>query len=311
MSKLLSSLNIGAIDLDHRIVLGPDDRPAANDSPDKAGPQRWISNGGLLYSPAFEVSPRTCGHPPWPLLDDFQVRAHWERQVARVHRRGGLIVAPLRQLAQGVMVSGQMLRQLDQAGIDALLRDYARAARAALAIGFDGVELLADEPQLPYQFLHNRINTRLDCYGGSIRNRLCFLLEAVQQLADSFGMHRVGVRFAPEADADFPQDTDPLGLYRRALQELFDIDLAYAHLRMRGAPTRPCDAGDLAGRLAPYRAAFPAPLLLSSAATLDQAANLVHRRVVDAVVFEPGDREAEPLPWMRSQALLAADDAEA
>ena len=54
---------------------------------------------------------------------------------------------------------------------------YVQAAYRAQQYGWDGVQVYAGQGVLPMQFLSSRTNLREDEYGGSLENRLRFLLE--------------------------------------------------------------------------------------------------------------------------------------
>ncbi|ELR5863207.1 alkene reductase, partial [Salmonella enterica] len=85
---------------------------------------------------------------------------------------------------------------------------YAGAAQNALDAGFDGVEIHCANGYLVNQFMSSHSNKREDEYGGSLHNRLRFLREVTQAVADVVGKDRVGVRFAP-----LFQTTDEVRVY--------------------------------------------------------------------------------------------------
>ena len=76
---------------------------------------------------------------------------------------------------------------------------YATAARNAVhGAGFDGVEIHAANGYLPDQFLQTNTNTRTDSYGGSVENRLRFVLEITEAVVNAVGgANKVGIRFGP------------------------------------------------------------------------------------------------------------------
>jgi N-ethylmaleimide reductase len=69
-------------------------------------------------------------------------------------------------------------RELDVAGIKAIVADYAQAARNAILAGMDGVEIHAANGYLIDQFINSASNLRTDDYGGSIENRVRLLLRS-------------------------------------------------------------------------------------------------------------------------------------
>jgi NADPH2 dehydrogenase len=75
---------------------------------------------------------------------------------------------------------------------------YALAARnAVLGAGFDGVEIHAANGYLPDQFLQTNTNQRTDSYGGSVENRMRFVLEVTEAVVNAVGANRTGIRFSP------------------------------------------------------------------------------------------------------------------
>jgi 2,4-dienoyl-CoA reductase-like NADH-dependent reductase (Old Yellow Enzyme family) len=71
-------------------------------------------------------------------------------------------------------------RALGEQEIEAIVRRFATAARITAEAGFDGVELHAAHGYLLSQFLSPLVNRRTDQWGGSLENRMRFLLEVVR-----------------------------------------------------------------------------------------------------------------------------------
>lgn len=68
------------------------------------------------------------------------------------------------------------------------------AAKNAMDVGFDGVELHGGNGYLIQEFLAEKTNLRTDQYGGSVENRCRFLLEAVDACVNLIGKEHVGVK---------------------------------------------------------------------------------------------------------------------
>ncbi|MFL5730560.1 MAG: NADPH dehydrogenase NamA [Cytophagaceae bacterium] len=69
---------------------------------------------------------------------------------------------------------------LNQNGINKVLLDFRRAARRAVAAGFQIIEIHAAHGYLINEFLSPLSNRRMDKYGGSFENRIRLLLEIVE-----------------------------------------------------------------------------------------------------------------------------------
>jgi 2,4-dienoyl-CoA reductase-like NADH-dependent reductase (Old Yellow Enzyme family) len=76
---------------------------------------------------------------------------------------------------------------LDQGGIQAVIADFAAAARRAVSAGFDVLELHAAHGYLLHQFLSPLSNRRTDEYGGSLENRARLLLQVVGAVRAEIG----------------------------------------------------------------------------------------------------------------------------
>jgi N-ethylmaleimide reductase len=74
---------------------------------------------------------------------------------------------------------------------------YADAAKRALAVGFDAVELHTGHGYLADQFLDARVNDRTDAYGGSVENRCRFALELIAEVLKVVPANRVIARISP------------------------------------------------------------------------------------------------------------------
>ncbi|MDU5829220.1 MAG: alkene reductase, partial [Mixta calida] len=118
-----------------------------------------------------------------------------------------------------------------------IVRMYAGAAQNALDAGFDGVEIHCANGYLVNQFMSSHSNKREDEYGGSLHNRLRFLREVTQAVADVVGKDRVGVRFAPLFQTTDEVrvylglvEDDPHETYTEAVKILEEIGIAYISL---------------------------------------------------------------------------------
>ncbi|MEW6555256.1 MAG: FAD-dependent oxidoreductase [Actinomycetota bacterium] len=81
----------------------------------------------------------------------------------------------------------QRTRALMRWEVRSLVRDFVRAARRVQLAGADGVELHGAHGYLIQQFLSPQSNRRRDGYGGSLDNRMRFLLEIVSGIRRECG----------------------------------------------------------------------------------------------------------------------------
>ncbi|HPC86227.1 MAG TPA: NAD(P)/FAD-dependent oxidoreductase [Smithellaceae bacterium] len=91
----------------------------------------------------------------------------------------GLVPAVVAPSAVACEYSRQKTRALSKREIRGLIQDFIRAARRVQRAGGDGVELHAAHGYLIQQFLSPHTNRRTDEYGGSLDNRMRFILEVV------------------------------------------------------------------------------------------------------------------------------------
>ncbi|CAA7621640.1 alkene reductase [Magnetospirillum sp. UT-4] len=83
---------------------------------------------------------------------------------------------------------------------------YTDAAKRALAVGFDAVQLHFGHGYLADQFLDARVNDRTDSYGGSVENRCRFVLECLEAVMAAVPAGRVMVRISPSREMNGPYD---------------------------------------------------------------------------------------------------------
>jgi 2,4-dienoyl-CoA reductase-like NADH-dependent reductase (Old Yellow Enzyme family)/thioredoxin reductase len=84
-------------------------------------------------------------------------------------------------------MNGRRVKALDEAGMEAVLDDYARAALDAKNMGFDMVMLHFAHGWLPAQFLSPYFNRREDHFGGSFENRARFPRMIVERVRAAVG----------------------------------------------------------------------------------------------------------------------------
>ena len=97
---------------------------------------------------------------------------------------------------------GVVPRPMSKGQIDEIVAAYADTVKLCKDSGLDGVEIHGAHGYLPQQFLSANTNKREDEYGGSLENRMRFLMEIMRACrtyaSDGFA---VGVRLAADATA--------------------------------------------------------------------------------------------------------------
>jgi 2,4-dienoyl-CoA reductase-like NADH-dependent reductase (Old Yellow Enzyme family) len=215
MTKLFEPLRIGGLDLSNRIVIAPMCQYSAEDGCATS----WhtihlghlaLSGAGLLIieatgvSPEGRISPKDLGlwsdetqaalaevlrtvrqHSSIPIMVQLAHAGRkastlppWEggRQIP-AGQGGWRCVAPS---PLAFALTDETPEALDHAGLERIKRAFVDAARRAVAIGLDGIELHAAHGYLLHQFLSPLSNRREDEYGGSLDNRMRLLLEVFE-----------------------------------------------------------------------------------------------------------------------------------
>jgi N-ethylmaleimide reductase len=167
-------------------------------------------------------------------------------------------------------------RALETVEVEAVIADYAEAARAAIEAGFDGVELHAASGYLPEQFLSSNTNQRDDRFGGALEKRASFILEVLRAMSAAVGSDRVGIKISPEMGFNDIHDAQPEQTYRYLVEQLNTLNLAY--LYVAGASS----ATDYHALLRPlYRGTY----LLGAGQTQESAERHLAAGNADAIAF--------------------------
>ena len=67
------------------------------------------------------------------------------------------------------------------------IEEYGNSCRLAVLAGFDGIEMHSPHGYLEHQFLSPRSNKRTDEYGGSLENRMRFVVECYEAARGAIG----------------------------------------------------------------------------------------------------------------------------
>lgn len=95
-----------------------------------------------------------------------------------------IIYAPSEVAEKGTNTLG---KSMTKAEIDYIIHAFALSAKRAQQAGFDGVEIHGAHTYLINQFLSPYYNRRTDQYGGSLENRMRFLVEVFLQMRKLVG----------------------------------------------------------------------------------------------------------------------------
>ncbi|OGM48935.1 hypothetical protein ABOM_003113 [Aspergillus bombycis] len=254
-SRLFEPLEVGTVQLKHRMVMAPLTRFRADADhiplPIVADyyAQRASVPGTLMISEATFISKRAGGYPNVPGIWNSDQMAAWRKVTDAVHQKGSAIFLQLWALgrvavpdvakAEGFDIvsssptpdSGSPVpRALSKEEIQGFISDYVQAARNAMDAGFDGVEIHGAGGYLIDQFTQDNCNKREDEYGGSIENRSRFILEVVSAVTDAVGSERVGVRLSPWQRYQGMRMANPVPQFLHVIRGLKELDLAYLHL---------------------------------------------------------------------------------
>lgn len=203
-AQLFRPFALGPLALANRIVMAPMTRSFSPDGIPGANVaayyrRRAENEVGLIITEGTTIDHPAAGNDPKvPYFHGKAALAGWERVVTDVHAAGGKIMPQLWHV-------GSMRRQGDQpnaeAGpaspsglfkpgkpvaaplalseIEGLIASYARSARSARELGFDGIEIHGAHGYLIDQFFWSGTNQRDDRFGGSIAARARFAAEIV------------------------------------------------------------------------------------------------------------------------------------
>lgn len=142
----------------------------------------------------------------WNLNDD--IIPGYQKLSDAVHAEGGRILAQLAHSAGTVLINqpnraswsasvirsettGNISHAMTLDEIEEVKNAFAAAAKRATGGNMDGVEILGAFGFLPQAFLSPLTNFRDDLYGGSLENRMRFVLELLQVVRDALGPDRI------------------------------------------------------------------------------------------------------------------------
>ena len=212
VAALFEPIRFGRVTLPNRIAMAPMTRgmsPGKVSTPEMAAYYRRRAEGGtglIITEGTNPGHPAASGHPNVPFFDGEAALAAWKRVVDGVHAAGGVIIPQIWHVGSirrkgmepdpdvpgwgpsavphpGPAQRGdtEVPHEMTERDIDETIASFARAARNAEALGFDGVELHGAHSYVIDQFFWEATNKRTDKYGGdTLAKRTRFAVEIIE-----------------------------------------------------------------------------------------------------------------------------------
>lgn len=197
---------LGPLTLKNRIVMAPlgtnfSTSDGLTTERDKAYYAERAKGGvAMIMTSAMGVSGRARAHRYTPVCyhDRFipglaslveAIKAHDCHVFGQLNHHGALLHEPgMDPVGPSDWINpktGEAVRPMTVPEIVDIQSNFAAAARRLWVAGYDGVEIHAANGYLFQQFFTPRINKRTDEYGGSVENRMRFLIETVKRMQDT------------------------------------------------------------------------------------------------------------------------------
>lgn len=264
MTTLLTPGRIGGLTTPNRLFMAPmtRSRALAGGVPSELAIEYYAqrASAGLILTEGVAPNAVGLGYARTPAVETAEQIAAWKKITAAVHAKGGRMFMQFMHVGRighaanrytseplitpsGVRAKGQIwtdahgLQDFDQpraietAEIPGVIEGFAQATRNALAAGCDGVELHSASGYLPMQFLSTGTNQRTDGYGGSVQNRVRFVVETLEaMIAAAGGASKVGIKISPAMPFNDIHDDDPVETYTTLVKAIAPMGLAYLHV---------------------------------------------------------------------------------
>jgi len=152
------------------------------------------------------------------------IKAHDCLVFGQLNHRGGLLrrsVLNMEPVGPSPWVNpntGDAVRPLGKTEIVDIQKLFVAAARRLQRAGYDGVEIHAANGYLFQQFFSPRVNHRDDEYGGSLDNRMRFLLETVDRMKEALPSLSLVVRLCGSEFAEGGYTEHEIVALARALE---------------------------------------------------------------------------------------------
>ncbi len=262
--KIFSPIKFGKLELKNRIVMSPltrsraDENNAPTDIMTTYYQQR--AGAGLIITEGTAPGPNGLGYMKIPgMFSDAQIEG-WRNVTDAVHDQDGKIFIQLMHTGRighpinlpngaellapsAIQAKGNMFtpegekphptpREMTPQDIEEAINEHVNAAQKAIFnANFDGVEIHSANGYLLNQFLNPNSNQRSDNYGGSIENRVRFVIEVAKAVVEAIGEDKVGIRLSPYVVMNDLSLYDEIEeTYSYLAKELGKIGLLYIHI---------------------------------------------------------------------------------
>ena len=263
-SPLLTPGRIGGFTTRNRMMMAPmtRSRALAGGVPSELAIDYYAqrASAGLILTEGVAPNAVGLGYARTPAIETAEQIAAWKKITAAVKARGGHIFVQFMHVGRighsanrytseplvapsAIRANAQMWtdahglqdmdtpRALATSEIPGVIEGFAQATRNALEAGFDGVELHAASGYLPMQFLSTGTNTRSDGYGGSVQNRVRFVVETLEAMIGAAGEPgKVGMKISPAIPFNDIHDDDPIETYTSLVTAVAPMGLGYLHV---------------------------------------------------------------------------------
>jgi N-ethylmaleimide reductase len=335
---------VAGFDVAHRVVMAPMTRARSTQPgnvPNAMNARYYAqrASAAFIVTEATQISQQGQGYSFTPgIYTDAQANG-WRGVTEAVHAAGGRIVLQLWHVGRmshpdfhdgalpvapsavpfdgsiwkvdpatgvGAMAACPTPRALALDEIADIIEDFRGGARRAIDAGFDAVEIHGANGYLVDQFLRTTSNQRTDAYGGSRSNRLRFLRDVVNAVADEVGAERTAIRLAPFLTARGMDCPDILPTLLEAMDFLQARGIGYVHLVEADWDDAPIFTEEFRREI---RARFTRPIVVAGKYDTARAERVLADGHADFVAFGRPYVANPDLPSRLSQDLpLAAFD---
>lgn len=313
--KLLDTYKLGQIELENRMVMAPLTRARATDNiPNDLMLEYYTqrSGAGLIISEGTAPSANGLGYARIPGIFSAEQLEGWKKIVDAIHDNGSKIflqimhtgrvshkynmekdariIAPSPVALDGEMYTDQhgpqaypVPEEMNLQDIKQAQDEFLTAAKNAIKVGFDGVEIHSANGYLADQFLNTATNKRKDEYGGNIENRTRFTLELAEMISSEIGKERTGIRLSPFSTFNGTEVFDEMeDQFLYLTDKLNDLGLSYIHLVDNSTLGSPEVQTDLPKKI---RSKFEGTLMLNGGFTKEKAENSIQEDSADLISF--------------------------